>query len=145
MISAVPAGALTRRFGSRLVVAGSLGLCAVTLAVVAFNTDSSLGVIMPWLIAWGLSAGPVYVGLTRECIGDAAPEDRGTASALFESTTHVGGAVSIAAYLPLLGAGFGYAGVEFIGVAVVAAGAIATLLILPGPGAPRRQEQAPER
>lgn len=145
MISAVPAGALTRRFGSRAVVAVSLALCAVTLAVVAFNIDSSLGVIMPWLIAWGLSAGPVYVGLTRECIGDAAPEDRGTASALFESTTHVGGAVSIAAYLPLLGAGFGYAGVELIGVAVVAAGAIATFLILPGPGAARPRERAPER
>lgn len=145
MISAVPAGALTRRFGSRVVVTVSLALCAGTLAVVAFNTGSSLAVIMPWLIAWGLSAGPVYVGLTRECIGDAAPEDRGTASALFESTTHVGGAVSIAAYLPLLGAGFGYAGVELIGVVVVAAGAIATFLILPGPGAPRRQEPAPGR
>jgi hypothetical protein len=71
------------------------------------------------------------VGLTRECIGGAAESDRGTASTLFESMSHVGGAISVAAYMTLLGAGFGYRPTELVGVIAVAAGAVLVFLILP--------------
>jgi predicted MFS family arabinose efflux permease len=73
----------------------------------------------------------VYVGLTRDCVGDAAEEDRGTASAIFESTSHIGGAVAVSAYLSLFGAGLGYRATELIGAVVVACGAVSAFLILP--------------
>ncbi|MGC5033164.1 MFS transporter [Micromonospora sp. DT229] len=75
---------------------------------------------------------PVYVALTRECISAAAPEDRGSTSALFESTNHVGGALSVAAFLTLLGAGVGYGPVQLVGAAVAALGIIATIGLMPG-------------
>ncbi|MBC6463159.1 MFS transporter [Actinomadura sp. HBU206391] len=133
LVSALPAGALIRRYGSRVVVAGALVLCAFTLTLVAVNAGGDLAAVLPWFIAWGLSAGPVYVGLTRECIGDAATGDRGTASALFESTTHIGGALSVAAYLTLFGAGFGYRSALLAGAGAVAVGVLTTLVILPRP------------
>nr|WTA65646.1 MFS transporter [Micromonospora sp. NBC_00855] len=139
VISAAPAGRLVRRYGSRRVVALALLLCSITLALVAFGTAGSLTVLVVYLVLWGLSAGPIYVGLTRECIGDAAPEDRGLASALFESTTHVGGAISVAVYLTMIGAGSGYSSTQFIGAVVVGASVLTTLLIMPG--APARDPE----
>jgi len=99
--------------------------------MVARASGGSLGAVLPWLVAWGLSAGPIYVGLTTECIGDADPKDRGTASALFESTSHIGGAIAVATYLTVLGAGLDYALVQLGGAAAAGAAAIATLRILP--------------
>jgi len=131
IVSAVPSGFLLRRWGARRVVAAALALCAITLAMVARASGGSLGAVLPWLVAWGLSAGPIYVGLTTECIGDADPKDRGTASALFESTSHIGGAIAVATYLTVLGAGLDYALVQLGGAAAAGAAAIATLRILP--------------
>ncbi|MFG2065061.1 MFS transporter [Micromonospora sp. NPDC048871] len=131
LISAAPAGWLVRRYGPRTVVTVALTLCAGSLAGVAVGTGGSLPIVIAWLVAWGLSAGPVYVALTRECIGAAAPEDRGSASALFESTNHVGGALSVAAFLTLLGAGVGYGTVQLVGAAVVGLGILATIGLMP--------------
>jgi MFS family permease len=100
--SAVPAGKMIRRYGARAVVAVALALCAASLAGMAASTGASLAVFLVWLMVWGVSTGPIYVALTREGVGGAAPQDRGTASALFESTSHVGGALSVAAYLTML-------------------------------------------
>ncbi|MGC4808524.1 MFS transporter [Micromonospora sp. DT233] len=131
LVSAVPAGALIRRFGARSVVAVAMTLCAVTLALVAFASGGPLGLVVALLVAWGLSAGPIYVGLTRVCVGDAAPADRGMASALFESTTHVSGAISVAGYFTLLGVGVGYGVVQFVGAVLAGAGVLALLLVMP--------------
>ena len=131
LISAAPAGGLVRRYGSRRVVAVALLLCTVTLALVAFNARGSLPLLVMLLVAWGLSAGPIYVGLTRECIGDAAPEDRGIASALFESTTHVGGAISVAVFLTMIGAGYDYSVAQLIGAAAAGTAVLTTLRIMP--------------
>jgi predicted MFS family arabinose efflux permease len=132
LLSAVPAAGWVRRYGTRPIVALALGLCTVTLVLVAVASRHSLTLLAVFLVAWGFSAGPIYVGLTRECIGDAAPADRGMASALFESTSHVGGALSVAAYLTLLGAGAGYRTTQLIAAAVVGVSVLTTLLIMPG-------------
>jgi predicted MFS family arabinose efflux permease len=133
LLSSLPSGMLIRRYGTRVVVAVALALNAATLAAVAVNARSgSLTVIVFWLVAWGFSIGPIYVGLTRECIGDARPADRGVASALFESTNHVGGAIAVALYLSLLGAGSGYGALQFIGAVIAASSVVSTLLIMPG-------------
>jgi MFS family permease len=151
--SAAPAGRLLRRYGSARVVTLALLLCSIALTLVAFSSRGSLALLVISLIAWGLSAGPIYVGLTRECIGDAAPGDRGIASALFESTSHVGGAISVAVYLTMIGAGVDYSTTQLIGAAVVGMAVLTTLRIMPrvpsrlSKAAPsdigRRTEQAP--
>jgi MFS family permease len=131
LASATVAGRLLRRYGTRTVVAVALALCAGSLVGLAAGNDPSPAVVLAWLMAWGLSGGTIYVALTREGIGDAAAEDRGAASALFESTTHVGGALSVAAYLTLLGAGVGYPAVQLLGAALAGLGILTTLVIMP--------------
>ena len=131
LASATAAGRLLRRYGTRTVVAVALALCAGSLVGLAAGGDPSPAVVLAWLMTWGLSGGTIYVALTREGIGDAAAEDRGAASALFESTTHVGGALAVAAYPTLLGAGVGYPAVQLLGAALAGSGIITTLVIMP--------------
>ncbi|GIE95588.1 MFS transporter [Paractinoplanes rishiriensis] len=131
LATSAPAGALIRRVGSRLVVASSLALCAVTLALLAATGGRNLAVVVTLLVVWGLSAGPIYVGLTRACVGDADPDDRGMASALFESTTHISGAVAVAGYLTLLGAGASYGWIHLLAALGTAAGVFTTLRLMP--------------
>ncbi|BCJ60696.1 MFS transporter [Micromonospora endophytica] len=136
LVSSVPAGTLIRRYGPRTVVAVALVLCATTLTAVALVSGSPLPVVVALLFAWGLSAGPIYVALTREGIGNATPEDRGTASALFESTTHVGGAISVAVFLTMLGAGAAFGTVQLVGAVAAGLGIVATIALMPGRSSP---------
>ncbi|MFL6073222.1 MAG: MFS transporter [Mycobacteriales bacterium] len=129
--SSTLSAALLRRYRSRTVVTATLVLCSSALAMIAARSTGGLGGLLPWLVLWGVCSGPVYVALTRECVGDAAERDRGTASALFESTSHVGGGIAATGYLTLLGAGWGYRPTELAGALVVAAGAVLAFLILP--------------
>jgi EmrB/QacA subfamily drug resistance transporter len=126
--SSLSAGVL-RRFPSRAVVTVVLALCALALAAIALT--SGVAGLLPWLVLWGLCSGPVFVGLMRECVGGTEEGDRGSASALFESTSHIGGAVATTVYLTLLGGGLGYRPTELIGALVVAGGAVCAFLILP--------------
>ncbi|MEU4791813.1 hypothetical protein AB0F95_19100 [Micromonospora tulbaghiae] len=121
-----------------------LALCAVTLALVAVNAGGPLILVTAILVAWGLSAGPIYVGLTRVCVG-APPGDQGTASAVFESTTHVAGAISVAVFLTLLAAGVGYGVVQFVGAVAGGLGVLALLLIMPAGKSGTTPSSAPQR
>ncbi|MBW6437320.1 MFS transporter [Actinoplanes hulinensis] len=120
---------LMRRFSSRTIVVTAMALCAVSLTLIA--TSDSVPRMVPWLLLWGLCSGPIYVGLTRECISDAPEDDRGTASALFECMSHLGGALAVAAFMTMLGAGIAFRSVELTGALVVGAGALLTLLLIP--------------
>jgi hypothetical protein len=51
------------------------------------------------------------------------PEDRGTGIGLFESASHIGGAIAVATYLTVLGADLAYPLVQLGGAAVVGAAA----------------------
>ncbi|WDZ84793.1 MFS transporter [Micromonospora cathayae] len=137
VVSSLLGPALLRRFSSRTLVVTAMALCALSLAMIA--TRDSVAGFLPWLVLWGLCSGPVYVGLTRECISEAPADDRGTASALFESMSHLGGAVAIAGYLTMLGAGVGFRATELVGAAVVALGGLLTFLLVP------RRDTEPER
>lgn len=127
LISAVPASALLRRYGTRTVAATALLLCSAALAAAASFADGPVPAIIVCLAVWGLCGGPIYVALTREAVVDAAPADRGVASALFESASHVGGAVAVAVFLSMIGAGAGYGGAQYLGAA---AGAVAVAVLL---------------
>jgi MFS family permease len=129
VVSSALGPALMRRFSPRALVVTAMLLCALSLTMIA--TRDSVAGLLPWLVLWGLCSGPIYVGLTRECISDAPEEDRGTASALFESMSHIGGAVAIAVYMTMLGAGVGYRPTELVGAFVVAVGGVLTLLLMP--------------
>ncbi|MEV0901483.1 MFS transporter [Actinoplanes sp. NPDC049802] len=132
LISAVPASALVRRYGTRAVAATALLVCSASLALAGSQADDGpVPVIIVCLAVWGLSGGPIYVALTRSAVVDAAPADRGVASALFESTSHVGGAISVAVFLSMIGAGAGYGGAQLLGAAVSVAGVLALLTIVP--------------
>jgi predicted MFS family arabinose efflux permease len=131
IISSLLSPLLLRRHGTRLVLTTALLLCATALAMVAFSDSADAVALAPWLVLWGISSGPIYVALTRECVGDAAEADRGTASALLESMSHVGGGVAASAYLILLGAGAGFRFTELAGAAAVAVGVVIALVVLP--------------
>jgi predicted MFS family arabinose efflux permease len=130
---------LLRRYSSRTVAAGSIGVCALTLAMMAAVSGGSVMALVPWLVLWGVCSGPVYVRLFRECVTNTAEGDRGIASGLLESMSHIGGAIAVACYLTLLGAGVGYGATKLVGALVVAAGAVVALLLLP------RADGPPER
>jgi hypothetical protein len=131
-VSSSLTGRVLSRFTSRSVVAVALASGAAFLAVIAVLSDHGgiLGLV-PWLALWGVASGPVYVRLTRECVGGAAEADRGTASAMFESMSHVGGAISVAVLMTMLGLGAGYPATEMVGATVMALGAVITLVVLP--------------
>jgi predicted MFS family arabinose efflux permease len=137
IVSSALSAVLLRRYGVRTVVVAALLLCSSALAMIAVSGGGEVTALLPWLVLWGIASGPIYVGLTRECIGDAAEDDRGTASALFESMSHVGGGIAVALYMTLLDAGFGYDFTELVGVLAVAAGAVLAFLVLPRRAAPR--------
>jgi MFS family permease len=129
-ISSALAPLLMRRFSSRAIVVTAMAGCALALTLIAVS--DSVPQLLPWLLLWGLASGPIFVGLTRECISDAPADDRGTASALFESMSHIGGAIAVAAFMTMLGAGVAFRSVELTGAVVVAVGALLALLVIPG-------------
>jgi predicted MFS family arabinose efflux permease len=129
-ISSALSPLLMRRFSPRTIVVTAMAMCALSLALIAVS--DSVPRLLPWLLLWGWSSGPIFVGLTRECISDAPEEDRGTASALFESMSHIGGALAVAAFMTMLGAGVAFRSVELTGAVVVAVGALLALLVIPG-------------
>ncbi|HEV7963710.1 MAG TPA: MFS transporter [Actinoplanes sp.] len=129
VISSTLGAALVRRFSPRTIVVAAMLVFALSLTMIALA--DSVPRLLPWLALAGLCSPPIYVGLTRECIADAPEEDRGTASALFECTSQFGGAIAVAGFMTMLGAGIGFSAVELTGVAVVAGGALITLLVIP--------------
>jgi MFS family permease len=129
--SAVLAPAVVRKFGARSVTATALGMCTVAMAGLALSRPHNLVALVPWLALWGLGSGPVFVGLTREVLGDAKSDRSGAIAALFESMSHVGGGLAASVYLTLLSAGVGFASVQTIAAIVVGAGAGVALWILP--------------
>jgi MFS family permease len=133
--SAVLAPAVVRRYGARSVTTGALVMCTVAMAGLAVSRPPDLVALVPWLALWGLGSGPVFVGLTRDVLGAARSDESGTIAAMFESMSHVGGALAASVYLTLLGAGLGFASLQMIAAIVVAAGAGVARWVLP----PRRQ------
>jgi MFS family permease len=129
VISSTLGPLLMRRFAPRTIVVVTMLACTLSLTVIA--TRDSVPALLPWFALWGLCSGPIYVVLTRECISDAPEEDRGTASALFECMSQFGGAVAVAGFMTMLGAGVGFRPVELLGALVVGVGALITLAVVP--------------
>ena len=106
-LAALASAALTRRFGSRLLVSVSLVLIAGTyFALATLGDTTALALIVVSFTIQGIAMGAVVTPVTDLVMG-ALPADRaGVASALNDSARQIGGAVGVAVLGSLLAAGF---------------------------------------
>jgi Na+/melibiose symporter-like transporter len=89
---------LVERFGVRAVVTVSLVVTAlVALWLARAPADASYATtLLPAFAIAGLTFATAAVPLTAEAVAEAREADKGVASALFQTSTHVGGAVVLA-------------------------------------------------
>jgi Major Facilitator Superfamily len=128
---------LRSRLGSvRTAVIGLLaGSAAVGwLAIGAFEPTSMLGRVLPAQLLLGLALAATSTGLREHSLKEA-PEDTETISAaVFESSTHVGGAISVATYAAVVSLGtFAAAYVAAALMALAGAACVAHLQRAAGP------------
>jgi MFS family permease len=92
------AAPLLARFGVRRVVVTSL--LVTTAALVALSRALALRsyaqALLPVFTLIGFTFATAAVPLTAEAVADAAPDEQGAAAGLFQTFTHVGGAVVLA-------------------------------------------------
>lgn len=145
---------LARRFGSaRLAVAG-LAVAASCLALLGATFGLPWAATsMPVLLVLGAAFSAIRAGLLEDALRDGPAEAGGVAAAVFETSAHVGGAVSVAAYAAAVATGgFGPAyavatGLGVLGLAGVSAGARprARTSRPGGPARPDRRTPPPPR
>ena len=95
---------LRRRFGSLwvAVVGLVLGVGAAAAFVGFDGLPYQLG-LLPSLLVMGAALSAVHTGLLEHALRHGPSGAEGVSAAVFESSTHVGGAVSVAVYATLLG------------------------------------------
>jgi len=105
-VSTVAAGAIARR-SPRALLAVSFATTALALLWLArapVPADYVRDVLGPLLVL-GASLCVAFVVLTHEAVAEAAPDDKGLASGVFETANHLfGGAVGVALYATVLAA-----------------------------------------
>jgi EmrB/QacA subfamily drug resistance transporter len=89
------AAPLIDRLGVRAVVGGSLAITAGAVALLARVTVDGdyVASVMPIFAVCGFTFATAAVPLTAEAVADAPPSDHGIAAGLFQTFTHVGGAI----------------------------------------------------
>jgi MFS family permease len=143
LVGAVGGGLLDRR-SPRVACAAGFAATAAALAWLARTPAGATYALdlLPALALLGVSLTIVFVVLTGEAVADVAAADRGVASGLFETGTHLGGgAMAVAVYATLIAVGGDRA--AFLGAAGLA-GAGLLLAVLPtGAGRPARRSTGP--
>ncbi|WP_170293665.1 MULTISPECIES: MFS transporter [Nocardiopsis] len=143
IIASALIGPVLRRFGTRLIAGASLVLSGAALAVpAAVSSSAPLWAYGLALTVWAALGGGInHVALTRETIGNAPSGQRGAISGIFETATHIGGALALAIYAGALAAG-GFSAAYLWAIAFSVAGAAAVFLLIPRPSA-RECDAAP--
>jgi MFS transporter, DHA2 family, multidrug resistance protein len=91
------APAVAQRLRKELVLAGSMTVAAVGLALLVFVSDgSALAVLVAGSLVMGLGAGAIGTVATDLIVGTAPPERAGAASGISETGAELGGALGIA-------------------------------------------------
>jgi EmrB/QacA subfamily drug resistance transporter len=137
VVPVVGARAIARRAPRPLLV-GAFALTALALLWLArapVPADYATDVLGP-LMVLGASLSIAFVVLTHEAVADVDPDDRGLASGIFETSTHLGGgAAGVALYATVLTAtsttadhADGYRGAFLAGVALACTGLLATCM-----------------
>ncbi len=153
MIVAPIAGALSDRIGGRPLMALGLALQAIGLAWIASVSTATTGyaaLIGPFVIS-GIGMGLFFAPVANVVLSAVRPVEEGKASGANNAIREVGGVLGVAVLASIFASQGGYATPEtfvdglvpalWIGAAVVAAGAVVSLLI------PRKQraDEAPAR
>lgn len=122
---------LRRRVGSvHTAVGGLLAGAAATawLAVGAHHPTSLVARLLPALALLGLALAATSTGLKEHTLKDGPEGAEAVSAAVFESSTHIGGAISVAVYAAMLSTGsFAWAYAASAVMALAGAGCVATL------------------
>jgi MFS transporter, DHA2 family, methylenomycin A resistance protein len=135
-IGAVCAAPLAQRIGRRAVLSiGQVVLATTLLAVAWASTASALWLLVVALVPVGFISGLLVPTMTSQSIAPVEPALHGAASAAFNSSRQIGGAIGIATFGPLLGATHelsdGFVICVVVGSAATAAALLLTALARP--------------
>ena len=114
---------LTRRLGRPAVLA--IGQAVLTLALLGLAWASTASAVWPMVLALvpiGFSSGLLVPTMTAQSIAAVEPDLHGAASAAFNTSRQIGGAIGVATFGPLLGTAHNLS-TGFITCAIVAAAA----------------------
>ncbi len=121
---------LRRRLGS--VRTASIGLTVATVAAAGFVASGAasfwLG-LLPALVAMGAGLSAAHTGLMEHTLRDGPDGAEGVSAAVLESSIHVGGAISVAAYATAIAA-IGFDGAYVAAAGFGAAGLAGMLVVL---------------
>jgi DHA2 family methylenomycin A resistance protein-like MFS transporter len=121
---------LTQRFGRPRIIGISQAVLAATLLAVAWAASaSSLWPLMVALVPVGFFSGLLVPAMTSQAIAAVEPALHGAASAAFNTSRQIGGAIGIATFGPLLGTTHNLKA-GFITCVLVTAAATAVTLLL---------------
>ncbi|MFG1699245.1 MFS transporter [Nonomuraea sp. NPDC049309] len=125
------AARLARRFGLPAVVGAAQAVLVVTFLLVAWaGTAAALWPLALALVPAGFASGLLVPAMTSQAIAAVGPRLHGAASAAFNTSRQVGGAVGIAVFGPLLGTVQGRLQDGFVVCVLVGAAAVAVGLLL---------------
>lgn len=122
-IANVASAPLARRLGRPTVLA--IGQAVVTVSMLALAWASTASAVWPMVLALvpiGFSSGLLVPTMTAQSIAAVEPGLHGAASAAFNTSRQIGGAIGVATFGPLLGTAHNLAS-GFVTCAIVAAGA----------------------
>ncbi|MEV5968017.1 MFS transporter [Kribbella sp. NPDC051952] len=121
---------LTRRFGRPVILSVGYAVFAIALLGLAWaGTSTALWPLVLALIPAGFSSGLVVPTMTTQAIGAVEPTLHGAASAAFNTSRQIGGAIGVATFGPLLGTSHNLTS-GFVTCVLVAAGAAVLALLL---------------
>jgi EmrB/QacA subfamily drug resistance transporter len=141
MIVAPVAAWLAQRFGGRPVLSAGLALQAAGLAWLALETSPTVGYGQLWMpfVVSGVGMALFFVPLASAVLASVRPEEEGVASGANSAFREIGGVLGIAVLGAVFSARGGYASgaayvaglrpAVWVGVAVVAAGAVVALTL----------------
>ena len=154
MFVAPVAGLLSDRIGSRPLMALGLALQAVAvgwLAIVS-EVDAAYSTLVPAFVLGGAGMGLVFAPSANAVLNSVRPEEAGQASGATNTIRELGGVMGIAILASVFSSAGGYLSPQDyvdgmtaalpVGVAVLAAGALAALLV---PGRSRARAAQPAR
>jgi DHA2 family methylenomycin A resistance protein-like MFS transporter len=131
---------LTRRFGRPAVLA--IGQAVLTLSLLGLAWASTSSAVWPMVLALvpiGFSSGLLVPTMTAQSIAAVEPDLHGAASAAFNTSRQIGGAIGVATFGPLLGTAHNLT-TGFVTCTIVAAAAsIAGLCVTVIAAIPRRR------
>jgi len=120
---------MSRRFGrGAVLVTGQVVLALALFGLVLAGRSSALWPLILALLPVGLSSGLLVPTMTAQSIAAVEPPLHGAASAAFNTSRQIGGAIGVATFGPLLGSAHNLTSGFVTGVVVAAAASVIALL-----------------